>query len=231
MKVAVLFSGGKDSCFAAKHCVDSGYDVASLISVKPRNEEAYLWHYPTVELSKLSAEAMNLSIMLIRCDEIGPKVEAKCLEPVLAKMKIDALVLGGIGLQKTQIKEVSRTAEKFGLDVLVPHRHCTSEQLLADEIESGMEIVITEVAADGLTKDWLGRIIDENAFRALKSLSEKHGFDILGEGGSFNTFVTDAPFFKKRIELVNPAMVWDKSTRSGYVVTDARLAEKMAVRV
>ena len=50
MKVAVLFSGGKDSCLAAKYCMDNGFEIASLISVKPRNEEAYIWHYPTVEL-------------------------------------------------------------------------------------------------------------------------------------------------------------------------------------
>ncbi len=231
MKVAVLFSGGKDSCFATKHCIDNRFEIVSLISVKPRNEEAYIWHYPTVELCKLSATAMNLPIILVRCDEIGPQVEARCLEPLLAKLKIDALVLGGVGLQQTQIKEVAKVAEKFDVNILVPHENYTSEQLLKEEIEHGMEIVMTEVAADGLTKEWLGRIIDERAFGALKQLSERHGFDILGEGGAFNTFVTDAPFFKQRIQLVNPAIVWDEKTRSGYVVTDAMLAEKMAVKV
>jgi len=231
MKVAVLFSGGKDSCFATKYCMDNGFDIVSLISVKPRNEEAYIWHYPTVELCKLSAEAMGLPIVLVRCDEIGPKIEARCLEPLLAKLKIDALVLGGVGLQETQIKEVAKVAEKFGIDVLVPHEHYTSEQLLREEIESGLEIVITEAATDGLDKDWLGRIIEKRAFDALKKLSNKHGFDVLGEGGSFNTFVTDAPFFKRRIEFVNPAIVWDEHTRSGYVVTDATLAKKVVVKV
>ena len=231
MQVAILFSGGKDSAHATKYCIDSGFEIKSLISVKPRNEEAYIWHYPTVELCKLSAEAMQLPITLIRCDEIGPQVEAKCLEPLLAKLKADALVLGGVGLQHTQIREVTKIAEKFDMDVLLPHKNYTSEQLLAEEIESGLEIVITEVAADGLGKEWLGRIIEKNAFSALKKLGDKHGFDILGEGGSFNTFVTDAPFFKQRIDFVNPAIVWDEKTRSGYVVTDAMLVEKMAVKV
>ncbi len=230
MKVGVLYSGGKDSTQAVKHCMDKGYEIVSLISVKPRNEEAYLWHYPTVELCKLSAEAMNLPIMLIRCDEIGPKVEAKCLEPLLAKMKVDALVLGGVGLQQTQIKEIDNVAEKYGINVLVPYSDYTSEQLLLEEIKH-LEIIMTEVAADGLDKNWLGRTIDGNAFNELKKISEKHGFDILGEGGSFNTFVTDAPFFKKRVQLLNSAIVWDEKTRSGYVVTDATLTEKMAVKV
>jgi predicted ATP pyrophosphatase (TIGR00289 family) len=231
MRVAILFSGGKDSTYAAKYCMDNGFDIVSLISVKPRNEEAYLWHYPTVELCKLSADAMGLPIALVRCEEIGPNVEARCLEPLLAKMKIDALVLGGVGLQETQIKEIAKVAEKFNINVVVPHKDYTSEQLLREEIAKGLEIVITEVATGGLDKDWLGRIIDERAFEALKHLSEKHGFDILGEGGAFNTFVTDAPFFKQRIELVNPAIVWDTKTRSGYIVSDAMLTEKMAVKV
>ncbi len=231
MKVAVLFSGGKDSTLAVKHCIDQGWEIASLISVKPRNEEAYLWHYPTVELCKLSADAMQLPIVLIKCDQIGPQVEARCLEPVLAKLKVDAVVLGGVGLQKTQIKEVEKVAKKYGAGIMIPYESYTSEQLLAAEIENGLEIVVTEVAADGLDKEWLGRIIEKRAFDALKGLSEKHGFDILGEGGSYNTFVTDAPFFEKRIQLVNPAIVWDEKTRSGYVVTDAMLAEKLAVKI
>ena len=150
MRVGILYSGGKDSTYAIKYCMENGFDIASLISVKPKSDDAYLWHYPTVELCKLSAQAMNLPIIMVKCNDIGPQVEARCLEPVLAKLKVDALVLGGVGLQQTQIKEVAKVAAKFGVDVIVPYHHYTSEQLLREEIENGLEIVMTVVAAVGL---------------------------------------------------------------------------------
>mgnify|MGYP001561019030 CR=1 FL=1 len=226
MKVAVLFSGGKDSTYVIKYCRENGIDIKALIAVKPVNEEAYLWHYSTVEWTKLQAEAMNLPLIFLNCNEIGPEVEAKCLEHVLKNLDVDALFLGGVGLQKTQIREVRNVARKFDIDVIVPYEHYTSEELLKEEIESGLEIVITEVAASGLTKDWLGRKIDESSFEELKVLSEKFGFDPLGEGGSYNTFVTYAPYFSGKITFSNQKIVWDEKTRSGHIVTDAVLVPK-----
>lgn len=224
MNVAVLFSGGKDSCYAIKYCLDRGWNI-TLIAVKPASDEAYLWHYATVELTKLQAEAMNLPLTLIQCSDIGSEKEAKCLESVLADLKIDALVLGGVGLQKMQIREISNVASRYGIKTIVPYEHYTSEQLLGEELESGLKILITEVAAAGLGKEWLGKKINDN-FDELKKLSHRFGFDLLGEGGSYNTFVTDAPYFRKKIRFGNIRISWDEKTRSGHIVADAALIPK-----
>lgn len=223
MNVAVMFSGGKDSCYAIRHCIDNGWDV-TLIAVKPVSDEAYLWHYATVEHTKLQAEAMQLPLIYVNCNEIGPQKEAQCLETTLANLSVDALVLGGVGLQRTQIREIGAVARRHGIDVLVPHQNYTSEQLLKKELQE-MEIVITEVAAAGLGKEWLGKKINGN-LEELKALSERFGFDLLGEGGSYNTFVTDAPYFKKKIQFSNAQIRWDEKTRSGHIVADAMLVNK-----
>ncbi len=226
MKVAVLFSGGKDSCLAVKHCMDHGWDT-TLIAVQPRSAEAYIWHYPAVWMTKLSAEAMNLPIIQAQTDEIGSQEEVLCLNDVFSKNKFDAVVLGGVGLQETQIREVKKIADKFGMKTIVPYTNLTSEQLLKEEIDSGLDILLTEAAAGGLTKDLIGMQINNN-FLLIKQLSEKHGFDVLGEGGSYNTFVTDAPFFKKRIDILDYDTLWDDATRSGYMdVHSAKLVEKI----
>ncbi len=227
MNVAVMFSGGKDSCYAVKYCLDKGWNV-TLVAVKPVSDEAYLWHYATVELTPLQAEAMHLPLILIKCDEIGAEKEARCLEPVLANLNADALVMGGVGLQRTQIREISRVASKYGIKTIVPYEHYTSEQLLMEELESGLEILITEVAASGLDKEWLGRKINDCADE-LKTRSGKFGFDVLGEGGSYNTFVTDAPHFRKKIELENVRINWDEKTRSGHLTAGATLIPKKEI--
>jgi diphthamide synthase (EF-2-diphthine--ammonia ligase) len=47
----------------------------------------------------------------------------------------------------------------------------------------------------------------------------------MGEGGEYETLVLDAPFFKKRIELVRTKKVWKDG--SGYMsVEEAKLTGK-----
>jgi predicted ATP pyrophosphatase (TIGR00289 family) len=227
MKVAILFSGGKDSCQAVKWCIDNNHEIVSLITVVPKNTEAYLWHYATVEWTIFSAEALGIPLVLLKCDKIGPKEEAKELEKVLERIEVDALVLGGVGLQKTQISAIREVAKKFKVKVIVPYQNYSSEQLIEEEINSGLDIRITSVASDGLGPEWLGRRLDRKAFEDLRNLSKKFGFDILGEGGYYDTFVTNAPMFKKRIEFFDTEKIWDEKTSSGYLeVKRAELLDK-----
>jgi len=228
MKVSVLFSGGKDSTHAVWYCTKQGWEIETLIAVKPASDEAYIWHYPTVEWTCLIAEALNAKLILLECNDIGPAEEVKILERIIPALESDALILGGVGLQETQINVVRKIAEKHGLQVFVPFEDYKSEQLLREEIESGLEIVITEVAAGGLTKEFLGKKITKENFNEFKNLAEKHGFDVLGEGGAYNTFVTDAPFFAKKILFGEQEVVWDEKTRSGHLlVKNAFLVNKI----
>ena len=227
MKVAILFSGGKDSCQAVKWALDNGHKIEALIAIKPKNSEAYIWHYPTVEWSILSANAMEIPIILAKTEDIGPKTEANVLDKVFDKLKVDAVLLGGVGLQKTQINAVKEIAKKFGIKVLVPYDNMTSEQLLDEELKSGFDIRIADVAVDGLNKDWIWRKLDSQTIEELKKLSKKFGFDPLGEGGHYNTFVVDGPMFKKKIQVTDSEKIWDSKTSSGYLeIKNAVLSSK-----
>jgi uncharacterized protein (TIGR00290 family) len=136
-------------------------------------------------------------------------------------------LLGGVGLQKTQIKAIEKVAKKYKIKIKVPHKNYTSEQLLEEEIKAGFDIRITDVAVEGLGPEWLGRKLDEKTVKELKILSKRFGFDILGEGGHYNSFVVDGPIFKKRIEFLNVSKVWDNKTSSGYLdVKEATLIPK-----
>ncbi|MFQ5710243.1 MAG: diphthine--ammonia ligase [Candidatus Geothermarchaeales archaeon] len=227
MKVAVMFSGGKDSTYCLHEALKRGWEVVVLIAVKPKNTEAYLWHYATVEWTSLSSEALGIPLIMLRCDKIGPEEEAQELEGILDKIKVDVLLLGGIGLQKTQIRAIERVAEKFRVRVVLPHKGRDHYELVKNAIEEGFDIRITQVASYGLGPEWLGRRLDLDSLEQLKRLSEKCGFQVGFEGGSAETFVVDGPIFKKRIEFLDTAKVWDEGTSSGYLeVKDARLIPK-----
>lgn len=227
MRVAILYSGGKDSNFALLTALRNGWDVKALISVKPKNEEAYLYHYATAELTRLQAESIGVKHFLLECNEIGPEKEAAVLEKILGKLDVDAIVLGGVGLQKTQINSVGKVAAKYGIKTITPNANMSSEELLRAEIGSGMDIRIVNVAADGLGPEWLGKRLDESSFVEFKRLSDKYGFELLGEGGMYDSFVADAPFFRKKVDIKNFKKVWDSKTKSGFLeVGNAELADK-----
>ena len=55
MKVAVLFSGGKDSTMALYNALETGEDVKYLLSMKSVNDESYMFHVPNIHITDLLA--------------------------------------------------------------------------------------------------------------------------------------------------------------------------------
>lgn len=228
--VAVLFSGGKDSCQAVQWCIREGHDVERLITVQPKSPEAYLWHFATTQLTPLSAEAMELDHVLLETDAIGAQAESEALDPVFDELDVDAVAMGGVGLQHSQIGAVGEVAARHGIDVWVPHEGRDHYELFQQAVEDDFDIRVTQVAAMGLGHQWLGLRIDEELLEKLKETSEEYGFHVGLEGGPAETFVADAPFFEKRVRFKETEKVWDSKTESGYLeVKDAELLHKEPV--
>ena len=61
MKVAVLFSGGKDSTYAAYLAKQSGHDLQCLVTANPYSAESKLLHHPNIRLTSLSQKFQNPS--------------------------------------------------------------------------------------------------------------------------------------------------------------------------
>ena len=65
MRVAALFSGGKDSAFALWCTQMQGWDVESLVTVFPESKESWMFHFPGLKWTKLQAEAIGLPQLII----------------------------------------------------------------------------------------------------------------------------------------------------------------------
>ena len=61
--------------------------------------------------------------------------------------------------------------------------------------------------------------------RELKRLKEEYGINPAGEGGEIETTVTDAPFFKKKIEILSSDTSY-KDYAGTFKITDLRLIKK-----
>src|SRR3989344_5903168 len=174
MKVAILYSGGKDSTLAIEKSLESGWEIEYLLSVKPSRKDCYLFHYATVEHTNNIAKILGLKHYLLECNVADPKKEAELIKNFVVKNRVDALILGGTGLQETQLRSLQEALMPFKIEVFASHAGLDHDIILKDMINRGYEIMITQVASDGLI-NWLGQKLTKENFNDLEKDSVKYG--------------------------------------------------------
>ncbi|MBI5391597.1 diphthine--ammonia ligase [Candidatus Woesearchaeota archaeon] len=231
MKVAILYSGGKDSTFAIDYALQQGWDIRYLISVKPTRTDCYLFHYATVELTPLLAGSLGIRHHLLSCSVADPRLEAAIVEKtVLAEEKVDAILLGGIGLQETQLRTFQQLFLPRGIEVFATHAGEDHAVLMEQMLEKGYKFLITQFASDGL-KRWLGKFITKDNFAQLKKDAQKYGFHIGAEGGYYDTLVVDGPIFKHTLELLKTENVFESEYAGHVKVLKPALTEKAVAKL
>jgi len=214
LKLGVLFSSGKDSTYAAYLMKKQNYDISCLITIKSKNPESFMFHTPMVEIAELQAEAMNIPIIL-RETEGEKEAELKDLEDAIKeakeKYKIDGIVTGAL-FSDYQRSRIEKICEKLGLKVFSPLWHMDQEKEMREIIDSGFEIVMTAVAAEGLDKKWLMKPLSHKDIDRLVELNKKYKINIAGEGGEFETLVLNCPLFNKRINIKNYEIIEGKNS-------------------
>lgn len=219
MRLASLFTGGKDSTYAT-HLASSEGEIAYLVTVQPMREDSWMFHMVNTHLAPILARAQGIECVTV--ETLGEKeLELEDLRRALRGLDIDGLVTGTIasGYQRSRVDEICKD---LGLVHLAPLWGRSSHDLLDEVLDAGMVVVITVVAARGLDQGWLGRVLDAATARELKDRSLRYGFDVCGEGGEMETLVLDAPWFKGRLEILRARKSWD-GVRGSYLVEEARL--------
>ena len=223
MRVAVLFSGGKDSTYAAYLAVQRGWDITHLLSVRPADPESVLYHVPNLHLTRLQAEALRIPLVEEPA-EPGEAGELGALRRILGRTDAEAVVVGAIA-SDYQHSRVNGVAESLGLRVFAPLWRLDPRALAREYLRAGLSIVFSSVSAEGLDASWLGRRWDEGAVADLLRLHETRGVHPCGEGGEFETLVLDAPLFRSALEVVRAQPEW-RGTAGTWQVLEARLRAK-----
>ena len=230
-----LFSGGKDSSWALYRALEAGLPVERLLTVHPAGD-SYMYHVPATELAELAAESVGIPLVDVEPDDFeaaaatdsGAQGDTE-LEPLEAALQeLDAELDGGIaGLiagaveSEYQTSRIEAMAERLDADLFAPLWQEDPHELADAMLDAGFEIRIIQVAAYGLDESWLGRTLDRGALADLEALNEEYGVHVLGEGGEFETLVTDGPHMDRPIRLEYDT-VWEGSR--GYIeIEDAWL--------
>ena len=229
-----LFSGGKDSSWALYQALEEGLNVERLLTVHP-SEDSYMYHVPETQLAGVAAESIGIELVEVDPGDLNAgnatdsaaqgDAELEPLEEALSDLADDidlAGVTAGAIESEFQTSRIEEMCDRLGIDLFAPLWQRDPEALAAEMLDAGFEITILQVAAYGLDRSWLGRTLNADAIDELRALSDEYGVHLLGEGGEFETFVTNGPHMNQRIELEYD-IEWNGD--SGRVrITNVRLA-------
>ena len=201
MKLAVLFSGGKDSCLALHKVLTRGHEVKYLLNVCPRNFDSFMFHKPYLNLLKRQARELGIEL-IIKESEGEKEKELDDLKILLEdiKDKVEGIVVGGIAssYQGTRIKKI---CDELNLKFISPILDYSPENVWKELLDEGFEVVMSKIACDGLSKEWVGKVINKENYGELKKLADKYQFRIDFEGGEAESLVLKMPEFNEEIKI------------------------------
>ena len=228
MRLCVLYSGGKDSNLALLKAVESGHEIACLLSLKPVSAESEVFHFPNVELTEMQAEAIGVPLISVECGDREDE-SLKALREGLERAKelgAEGVVTGAIR-STYQASRFQRICYSLDLWCFNPLWLRDEVSILREVVERGFETVIVRVA--GIDRRFLGANLKD----VLRELSEMKGYaNPAGEGGEYETLVLDMPLFRKRIVIEEFEVVGgtgeDEDVRGAMGVMDAVMVVKKA---
>jgi len=228
LKLGVLFSSGKDSTSAAYIMHKQNYQLTCLITLKSRNPDSYMFQTAGTELVEMQAEAMELPI--ITQETHGRKEEEledleKAMQLAKEEYKIEGIVSGAL-FSTYQRDRIEKICDKLGLKIFSPLWHKPQDKHMQEVIDYGFEVVLTKVAADGLNKTWLNKVLKSKELEQLKKMRDKLGTNLAGEGGEFESLVLNGPLFKKKIILEDVELIEEDKYTAYLNIKKAKLIEK-----
>jgi len=152
--------------------------------------------------------------------ELEPLADA--LAALDAEHGLGGVTVGAVA-STYQGARIERVCDDLGCDLFAPLWGAEPIAALERMLDAGFEIRVIAVAAAGFDASWLGRTLDRDAVADLRNLRDRYGVHPLGEGGEFETLVTDGPHMTRPLRLDYGA---DWAGDHGRIrVTDARLGD------
>ncbi len=202
MKVAVSWSGGKDSFLACYDVLSQRHDVSCLVTF-------VLDGWPSMQhplsIIDLQSKAMEIPHKIIRL-EVGTRSYRELYEEAILDLikneEIEGIVTGDIHvIDVTHGCWMDTVCQGLDIEVIMPLWGQDPYQILNQEISLGLKAIFTHVKRPWFDEEWLGREFDSDSLKDLKRLVDNFGIDPCGENGEYHTMVLDGPFFRKKIEV------------------------------
>jgi ABC transporter with metal-binding/Fe-S-binding domain ATP-binding protein len=209
MRLASLYSGGKDSSFSLYVAEQSGHEVPYLVNIVPQDRASWIFHTPNLNVVPTLAEAMGKEVILgSSTGEEDSDMEG--LRRALEGLDIDGVVTGAVW-SDYQWDRMNLVCGDLGLKVISPMWKKDQDMLMEQIIDSGIRAVIVGCYAEGFDESWLGRPINHDTLKDLKALRSKYGISIMGEGGEYESMTLYIPGFSHGFEIAEAEKEWKRN--------------------
>jgi uncharacterized protein (TIGR00290 family) len=203
----VSWSGGKDCSLALYEIQKSGeYEVAALLTTVTKDYDRITMHGVRRELVEEQAKAIGFPLHEIFISKnVSDKEYDRIMEMEMKALKeegVSSVVFGDIFLEDVR-RYREENLSKVSMRAVFPLWKRNSRGLVGDFIKLGFKAVVVCVDSNTLTKDHVGRMVDEEF---LKELS--NDVDPAGENGEYHTFVFDGPIFRRRVKFKKGKIVF-----------------------
>ncbi|WP_372663685.1 diphthine--ammonia ligase [Cohnella sp.] len=200
-RVALSWSGGKDSCMTLDKLIREGLEVVCLLTTVPAEIGRTFGHGERIELIEAQAEALSLPVEFISCTfDTYTSDFIRTLRELQTKYSFEAIAFGDLFLAEHR-EWGTGVAEAVGIQAAYPlwMEPDGTREALREFVDSGYEAVIIRVSDRVLSKEWLGRKLDSVFYEDI--LREQQVCP-MGEGGEYHTFVYNGPLFKHSVSFV-----------------------------
>lgn len=217
MKLAILFSGGKDSHLAMyKASIDN--EISCAITMKSENYYSYMFQSLGCEYTKLQLESQGIPQLLINTK--GEKEKElddlkRGIIQAVEEYKIEGIVTGAI-MSTYQSSRIQQICDDLNLWCFNPLWQMNSVQMFDELNELGFEVVLLGVFGYPLDKTFVGKTLNIELQKKLLEYEKKYQISAIGEGGEFESFVTNGLMYSSKLSIEIGEIV-EESENSVYV--------------
>lgn len=137
---------------------------------------------------------------------------------------VEAVSCGAI-LSHYQRTRVENVCDRLNLTSLCYLWQRDQYELMSEMCQYSLDARLIKVAAIGLNSSHLGKSIQQ-MLPQLNKLNQLYQVHVCGEGGEFETIVLDAPFFKKKLNVVDSKVIELSNDDVCYMKLKVELQEK-----
>ncbi len=209
MRLASLYSGGKDSTFALYLAEQMGHDVPYVVNVVPEDAASWIFHTPNLSAVPLMAESMGKT--LVTAPSSGTEEgDMEGLRNALEGLDVEGVVSGAVW-SDYQWDRMNIVCGELGLKFIAPLWRKDQDLVMSQFLDSGIRAIIVGCYAEGLGEEWLGREIDAEAVEELKAIRARTGISIMGEGGEYESMTVDSPMHSFPLEIASSDREWSRT--------------------
>lgn len=196
-RYAVAWTGGKDCALALRLARMKGMSVETLVTFASADKIFFAHSLSAMEDQARSIGLPHEVVILSSDYEVAYR---NALSELNAK-GFNGIITGDIDFSEDGSNWMQERCDEADLELVSPLWQLPRETILEKLIAGGFDVVFSAVKEKYFGSDWLGRRLDEQAFKELKEKSRRLSADLCGERGCYHTMTLFSRDFSYPLEL------------------------------